>query len=65
VAEGHQRRGIAKLLMTKLFDAARQHGVKYAWVGTEQDNVPAKALYAALDGKAQDMAYYEFDLSDR
>ena len=65
VAEGHQRQGIAKLLMTKLFDAARQSGVKYAWVGTEQDNGPAKALYAALDGKGQDMAYYEFDLGDR
>ena len=64
VAESHQRQGIAKRLMTTLFDAARRRGVKYAWVGTEDDNIPAKALYAALDGKGQAMAYYEFDLKD-
>lgn len=64
VAESHQRQGIAKRLMTKLFDAARQRGVEYAWVGTERDNVAAKALYGALEGKGQAMAYYEFDLED-
>ncbi|WP_417579151.1 GNAT family N-acetyltransferase [Pelagibacterium sp.] len=62
VAESHQRRGIAKRLMEVLFDAARKRGVAYAWVGTEADNVPAKALYSALNGKGQSMAYYEFDL---
>ncbi|AEQ53256.1 GNAT family N-acetyltransferase [Pelagibacterium halotolerans] len=62
VAESHQRNGIARRLMTTLFDAARRRGVRYAWVGTEDDNIPAKALYERLDGKGQTMAYYEFDL---
>lgn len=63
VAEGHQRRGIAKSLMAALFDAARARGVRYAWVGTELDNGPARALYESVGGSGQEMAFYEFDLA--
>lgn len=63
VAQSHHRRGIGKAVTKALLDAARARGATYAWVGTESDNVPAKALYKALGGQGQDMAYYEFDLS--
>lgn len=65
VAESYQRQGIATRLMEVLFDAARERGVTYAWVGTEGDNLPARALYVRSGGKGQDMAYFEFDLSKK
>lgn len=62
VAESHQRRGIAKKLMELLFEAARERGVSYAWVGTETDNDAANALYKSLGSSGQEMMFYEFDL---
>lgn len=64
VAQSHQRRGIAKQLVQTVLGAAKTRGADYAWVGTERDNDAAKALYRSLGGKGQDMAYYEFNLSE-
>lgn len=51
VAEHCRRRGIGKALMSRIFEAARELGVTEAWVATEEDNGPARALYAGLGGR--------------
>lgn len=44
-ASTHLRRGIARLMMDELFAWGRELGCTEAWLGTETDNEPAKALY--------------------
>jgi aminoglycoside 6'-N-acetyltransferase I len=44
-ASTHLRQGIATLMMTELFAWGRELGCEEAWLGTETDNEPAKALY--------------------
>jgi aminoglycoside 6'-N-acetyltransferase I len=39
------RQGIATLMMAELFAWGRELGCEEAWLGTEVDNEPAKALY--------------------
>jgi aminoglycoside 6'-N-acetyltransferase I len=48
VAPSHQRRGIARELVARMFAAGRERGCTEAWVGTEPDNDAANALYRAL-----------------
>ncbi len=48
VAPTHQGQGIGKALLRVLFDHARTLGCREAWVLTEEDNVVARRLYAAL-----------------
>lgn len=45
VAPEWRRRGLARRLLSLAFDAGAQHGAKAAWVGTEEDNDAATALY--------------------
>ncbi len=44
-ASTHRRMGVAKLMMDELFAWGRELGCVEAWLGTETDNEPAKALY--------------------
>lgn len=44
-ASTHLRRGIARMMMDELFAWGRELGCVEAWLGTETDNEPAKALY--------------------
>jgi ribosomal protein S18 acetylase RimI-like enzyme len=44
------RRGLGMRLVQTLLDAARARGCREAWVATEENNTPARALYRALDG---------------
>jgi ribosomal protein S18 acetylase RimI-like enzyme len=44
-ASTHRRLGIAKLMMDELFAWGRELGCVEAWLGTDTDNEPAKALY--------------------
>jgi len=46
VAPPWRRRGIARRLISLAFEAGRALGATAAWVGTEEDNEPAIALYA-------------------
>jgi ribosomal protein S18 acetylase RimI-like enzyme len=48
VAPSHQRQGIARALVARMFEAGRERGCAEAWVGTEPDNDAANALYRAL-----------------
>ncbi|CDX25759.1 Aminoglycoside 6'-N-acetyltransferase [Mesorhizobium sp. ORS 3324] len=57
VAPPFQRQGIAKKMLDAMFEIGREHGCEEAWVGTEPDNVPARALYETRKephGKAED-----------
>ena len=44
-ASTHLRQGIARMMMDELFAWGREFGCTEAWLGTETDNEPAKALY--------------------
>ena len=61
-ATSHLRRGIARRLMAAMFDWGRELGCKESWLGTETDNVAANALYRGMNGRYDEMAYYEFEL---
>ncbi len=65
VASAYLRRGLGKALVSCLLEAARDLGCTEAWVATEEDNDPARALYRALSGEeSEDKAVvYTFDLS--
>lgn len=45
------RRGIGKKLVMALLERGRELGCVEAWVATEEENLPARALYASLGGK--------------
>lgn len=51
VAGRCQRHGIASRLVTILLDQGRKRGCAQAWVATEEDNLPANALYTSLGGR--------------
>src|SRR5215218_3161632 len=64
VASSHRRRGIGRLLMQALLAHGRRLGCTEAWLGTEHDNVPARALYEALGSAAEPFVLYSFPLGD-
>lgn len=45
----HRRKGIARTMMRSVFELAKNWGCSEAWLGTEHDNEPAKALYEGLE----------------
>jgi ribosomal protein S18 acetylase RimI-like enzyme len=51
VAPSHQRRGLGRELVRCLLDRGRALGCAEAWVATEEENVAARALYAATGGR--------------
>jgi ribosomal protein S18 acetylase RimI-like enzyme len=50
VAPRWHRQGLGARLVQVLLDAARVRGCQEAWVATEENNTPARALYRSLDG---------------
>ena len=44
VSPAFQRQGIARKMLDAMFAIGREHGCEEAWVGTEPDNVAARAL---------------------
>ncbi|MBZ9817566.1 GNAT family N-acetyltransferase [Mesorhizobium sp. CA7] len=66
VAPAFQRKGIARKMLDATFEIGREHGCEEAWVGTEPDNGPARALYETREephGKAEDFVMYVYRLS--
>jgi ribosomal protein S18 acetylase RimI-like enzyme len=62
-ATTHLRRGIARLMMDELFAWGRELGCVEAWLGTETDNEPAKALYRRYrPTEDETIQYFLFDL---
>jgi aminoglycoside 6'-N-acetyltransferase I len=52
VADRHQRRGIARLLLNATLEDARASGCREAWVITDRENQAAMRLYEAGGGEA-------------
>jgi ribosomal protein S18 acetylase RimI-like enzyme len=46
-----RRQGIARALIAALRAAGRQRGCRVTWVLTEEDNIAARAAYAAAGGR--------------
>lgn len=63
VAPPRQREGVASRLLDEIMAWGREAGCVGAWVATEAENGPARALYGARGGAADLVAYYEFDLT--
>ncbi len=51
VAPSHQRQGIASELIALLLAHGRALGCTEAWVAADEDNGPARALYAKTGGR--------------
>ena len=62
VAPSHQQQGIGQQLLHALFARGREVGCTEAWLGTEEDNTPARRLYVAVGGKEEPMVYVTFEL---
>jgi len=65
VTPAFQRQGIARKMLDAMFALGRTHGCEEAWVGTEPDNIAARALYessAERHGPAQTFVMYVYDL---
>jgi aminoglycoside 6'-N-acetyltransferase I len=50
VAPAFQRQGAAKAILRELLSHARSLGCREAWVLTDEDNAPARALYKSAGG---------------
>ncbi|MEO1494971.1 MAG: GNAT family N-acetyltransferase [Pseudomonadota bacterium] len=66
VAPDYQRLGIGRRLVRALFAEAKRRGCSEAWLGTEPDNIPARACYDGLPGgeKPEPFVLYAWDLKD-
>lgn len=53
VAPSHQRQGIASQLIARLLAHGRLLGCTEAWVAADEDNGPARALYAHAGGQEE------------
>ena len=62
VAPSYHRRGIARRLMEAMLAHGRALGCTEAWLGTEEDNLAARALYEATGGVAEPFVLYAFSL---
>ena len=68
VGDDYRRRGIGEQLMRALLAEAKAMGCPDAWLGTEQTNAPALALYRKLMTNAdteEAMAIFTYELEGR
>ena len=64
VSPKHRARGLAKRLLSALFEAGRNAECAEAWVLTDRANVPAMRLYTSLGGKGSDQVMFTFKLTE-
>lgn len=46
---GHRRHGVARTMLTEVFQIAKEHGCDEAWLGSDDGRDPAIALYESLN----------------
>jgi aminoglycoside 6'-N-acetyltransferase I len=63
VADARLRQGIAGRMMDAMLALGKEKGCEEAWLGTEADNIPARALYGSRAAPPQEFVMYVFDLS--
>ena len=62
VHEEYRRQGIARRLMFRIMELARDRGCEGIWCATEADNAAARGLYAALKAReTQGIVVYDWD----
>lgn len=61
-ALGYRRRGMARAMLGAMMGWGRELGCADAWVGTEPDNGPARALYSSFRLPEHHAVFYEGDL---
>lgn len=59
-----RRRGIARALLNAMLARGQALGCGEAWVGTEHDNAPARALYESRGVPPEPFMMYTFPLKD-
>jgi ribosomal protein S18 acetylase RimI-like enzyme len=64
VATAHRRRGIARQLLLAILEHGRMLGCTEAWLGTEDDNVPARRLYESAGAVPEPFVLYSFPIAD-
>ncbi len=62
VAPSHRSQGIGRRLVQALFARGRELGCTEAWLGTEETNLAARRMYAAVGGQEEPMIYVTFAL---
>jgi aminoglycoside 6'-N-acetyltransferase I len=62
VAPSHRRRGIGRRMLDAMLAHGRALGCTEAWLGTEEDNLPARRLYESVEGSAEPFVLYSFRL---
>ena len=65
VSPAFRRQGIARKMLDAMFAIGREHGCGEAWVGTEPDNVAARALYESRrepHAPAESFVMYVYEL---
>lgn len=62
VAPTHRQLGVATRMLAELLSLGRGLGCTEAWVGTEEDNAPARRLYEAGGGVPAPFVLYSFRL---
>jgi aminoglycoside 6'-N-acetyltransferase I len=62
VAPQWRLRGIARRLLAMALALGKSLGCEEAWVGTEHDNGPARALYESYGVQAEPFVLYTFKL---
>ncbi|WP_246679492.1 GNAT family N-acetyltransferase [Mesorhizobium sp. B2-3-5] len=65
VSPAFQRQGIARKMLDAVFAIGRENGCAEAWVGTEPDNLPARALHESRKeprGEAESSVMYAYQL---
>lgn len=63
-ASTHRRLGIGRQLTKEMLVWGRERGCQAGWLGTETDNLEARALYDQLFGQGEEIMLYEFELDD-
>ena len=62
VSPTFQRQGIARKILDAMFALGREQGCGEAWVGTEPDNFPARALSESRGSVAEPFVMYVYRL---
>ena len=64
VATSHRRRGIGTRLLKCILDLAKARGFEEIWLGTEDDNEPARALYQSAGGEEESFVMYTWKFEE-
>jgi ribosomal protein S18 acetylase RimI-like enzyme len=65
VTPAFQRRGIGRDLISALLREGKARGCREAWVATEENNIPARALYRSFGSEGELCAFFSYRLGGK